>query len=136
MNPATYTFNNSQAAITDIYPPSASYPQYCNGQTVLTATSGSIEDGSGPKANYNANTNCSWLIQPSVPVDYIQLSFIYIDTETGNDVITVYEGTTTSDPVLGTYSGTTLPSMIQTNEQSLLVTFTSNASVQDNGFLA
>ncbi len=136
LNPGGNDFNSWQAAVVDIYPPSASYPQYCSGQTTLTATSGSFEDGSGPKANYNANTNCSWLIQPSVPVDYIQLNFVYIDTESGNDVITVYDGATTSDPVLGTYSGTTVPSQIQTNGQAMLVTFTSNGSVQENGFLA
>jgi hypothetical protein len=135
LNPGTNTFNNWQAAVMDIYPPSATYPQYCSGQKTLTAMSGSFDDGSGPVANYQANTNCSWLISPSVPVDWIRLNFVYLDTETSNDIVTVYDGETTAAPVLGTYSGSTLPTMLQSTGQHMLVTFTSNSSVQNNGFL-
>ncbi len=136
MNPGGNDFNSWQAAVVDIYPPTASYPSYCTGQKTLTALAGSFDDGSSPKYDYQANSNCSWLIQPSVPVDYIQLTFVYFNTESSNDVVTIYGGATTSDPVLGTYSGSSLPSYVQTNTQSMLVTFTSNSSTQSNGFLA
>lgn len=136
MDPGGNDFNSSQGAVINIYPPSTSYPLYCTGQKTLTAVSGSFEDGSGPVSNYQANANCSWLIQPSVPVDYIQLTFKYFDTENTNDIVTIYNGATTSDPVLATYSGGTLPSYVQTTGQSMLVTFSSNGSVQSNGFLA
>jgi len=136
LNPGSNTFNNWQAAVVDIYPPSATYPQYCSGQKTLTATSGSFDDGSGPVSDYQANTTCSWLINPSVPVDWIKLTFVYFDTESTNDIVTVYDGETTSAPVLGTYSGSTLPAMLQSTGQHMLVTFTSNSSVQNNGFLA
>jgi len=135
MNPGGNDFNEYQAAVFDILPPST-YPDYCTGQTTLTAMAGSFEDGSGPKENYKANANCSWLIQPNVPVEYIQLTFKYFDTQSTNDVVTVYGGATTSDPVIATYSGSSLPSQVQSNTQSMLVTFTSNGTVQANGFLA
>jgi hypothetical protein len=136
MNPGGNDFNSWQAAVVDIYPPTASYPAYCTGQKTLTALAGSFDDGSSPKYEYQANSNCSWLIQPSVPVDYIQLTFEYFDTESANDIVTIYGGATTSDPVLGTFSGSSLPSYVQSSTQSMLVTFTSNGTTQTNGFLA
>lgn len=136
LNPGSNTFNSWQAAVVDIYPPAASYPYNCSGQKQLSAISGSFDDGSGPKALYQSNANCSWLIKPTLPVDWIRLNFVYFDTESSNDVVTIYDGETTSSPVLGTYSGSNLPSMIQCNGQSMLVTFSSNGNIQSNGFLA
>lgn len=136
LNPGSNTFNSWQAAVVDIYPPAASYPQNCSGLKTLTAVSGSFEDGSGPIASYQANSNCSWLIKPSIPVDWIRLNFKYLDTENVNDVITIYDGETTSANVLGTFSGSTLPSQIQGSGQAMLITFTSNSTTQNNGFLA
>jgi hypothetical protein len=136
LNPGSNSFTNSQKAVIDIYPPTTSYPQYCAGQNTLTSVSGSFSDGSGPIANYQANSNCSWLIKPNVPVDFIRLNFVKFNTESTQDFVTVYDGETTSAPVLGTFSGDNLPSMLQTNGQAMLVTFTSNGSVQNSGFLA
>lgn len=135
LNPGSSSFNSWQAAVVDIYPPGASYPQNCNGMKTLTAVSGSIEDGSGPIDNYEPNVNCSWLIKPTHPVDWIRLNFVDMDTESGNDVITIYNGETTSANVIGTYSGSTLPPTIQGTGQSMLVTFSSNGSQEHNGFL-
>ncbi len=136
LNPGSYTFNSWQAAVLDIYPPATSYPYFCTGQKELTAISGSFDDGSGPKAEYQGNVNCSWLIKPTLPVDWIRLNFVNFDTESANDVVTIYCGETASSPVLGTYSGNSLPPIIQCNGQAMLVTFTSNSNIQLNGFLA
>jgi hypothetical protein len=136
LNPGSNTFNSWQAAIVDILPPAALYPQYCNGQKILSAISGSFDDGSGPVAEYQSNVNCSWLIKPSVPVDWIRLNFVYFDTQADYDIVTIYDGETTSSPVLGTYSGSTLPTLIQGTNQAMLVTFSTDNSIQTNGFLA
>jgi hypothetical protein len=39
-------------------------PVYCNGIQTLTASTGSIDDGSGPR-DYHNNSICRWKIQPS-----------------------------------------------------------------------
>jgi len=136
LTPGTSDFSYNQAAVVNIYPTSNIYPQGCSGQQTLTSLKGSFNDGTGPHINYFSNTNCSWLIDPGVPVDYIRLSFIYFDTENSNDIVTVYNGPDASSPVLGTYSGTTVPSYIQGTQQQMFITFTSNGSIESKGWLA
>jgi Peptidase C10 family/Spi protease inhibitor/Secretion system C-terminal sorting domain/CUB domain len=134
LNPAGEDFTQNQGAVVNIEPISSSYPSYCTGTTTLTTLTGMFEDGSGPLENYQNNANCSWLIQPSTPVDYITIEFIEISTESTNDIITIYEGATTSSPVVGTYSGSTLPSVMNVNGTAALVTFTSNGSTVNSGW--
>lgn len=134
LNPGGNLFNTMQAAVMDIYPPTTGYPYTC-GQTTLTAVSGSFDDGSGPKYNYQPNAHCSWLIKPSIPVDYIRLTFIYFQLGDG-DTVKVYGGETSASPLLGAYTGSNLPQQIQSNTQALFVEFTSNNSDEQNGFLA
>ena len=82
------------------------YPYFCTGEhQVLANDFGSIEDGSGPVANYQANATCSWLIAPDDSINKITLDFIRFDLGAG-DVVTVYDGPTTSSTILGTYTGT------------------------------
>jgi hypothetical protein len=139
LNPGGNNYNSNQEAVWNIYPDPAFYPVGCAGQTVLTGYSfGSIEDGSGPSANYTDNQSCSWLIAPDDSVQSISLNFRRMMTEESADIITVYDGSTTSSPVLGTFSGNTLPPSFNlfTTGPCMLVTFSSNASVTGNGFLA
>jgi hypothetical protein len=63
------------------------------------------------------------------------LGFIKFRTDPA-DILTVYNGPTTSSPVLGTFSGTTCPTGTLTSTgPQMLVTFVSNSSVTDSGFL-
>ncbi len=135
LNPGSENFNQYQQAVINIVPNSSNFPVACTGTKTLSTVYGMFEDGSGPLQNYQDNTNCSWLIQPSVPVDQINIDFINLNTESTNDIITIYNGATTSDPVIGTYSGATVPSIISVNNTAVLVNFTSNASTTDKGWL-
>jgi hypothetical protein len=136
LNPSGYNFDNNQEAIVHISPNPAQYPLFCAGTTnVVKDDFGTIEDGSGPTADYQNNSNCSWLIAPDDSVSKITLGFTKFNTDPA-DVLTVYDGPTTSSPVLGTYSGSTLPTATPTSTGSqMLVTFVSNGSTTSPGFL-
>ncbi|MBN3035848.1 MAG: C10 family peptidase [Bacteroidales bacterium] len=132
-------FTNFQGMVRNIYPADASYPYFCQGQTVLGNLTGTIEDGSGPQENYQDNANCQWLIDPQSGNDSVKnitLSFISMDTQSNEDVITVYDGPTTSDPVLGAYSGNTTGSPVTSTGNKMLVVFQTNGSVTASGWKA
>lgn len=136
LNPGGYTFNQNQEAVVHITPDPAQYPTFCSGtQNVVTYDFGTIEDGSGPVADYQNNANCSWLIAPDDSISYIKLTFIKFSTDPA-DILTVYDGPTTSSTVLGTFSGSTLPTgTITSTGPQMLVTFVSNGSTTAPGFL-
>jgi hypothetical protein len=124
-SPSGYEFYTEQAMVRRIYPGDAAYPYGCTPGFVATNFTGSLADGSGPQENYDANANCSWLINPQTANDSvtkIQLSFVFIDTET-DDIITIYDGETTASPVLGTYSGTTTPPTLASTGNKMLIVF-------------
>jgi len=120
------SFNFMQGAVVNIYP-GQSYPYYCTGTKTLTAVAGTFDDGSGP-SNYQNNNDCYWLIDPTITVAKIKISFDDFSTESGNDVVTVYDGETTGSPVLGTFSGSAIPSQVTSSGGKVLVHFTSNSS--------
>ncbi len=128
-------FINGQYLITNIVPDTDQYP-LCNGTKTYKASFGTIEDGSG-SWNYKDNTDCRWLIAPD-SCNYIKLSFSYFDTETDNDVLTIYDGESTSSPVLrtmsGNLSGTNFPTPIFSTSGKMLLVFKSNGSVVKNGW--
>ncbi|MFK5890576.1 MAG: M4 family metallopeptidase [Flavobacteriaceae bacterium] len=109
---------------------------YCSGTTNITATSGTITDGSG-SANYNDNNNCTWVIAPAGATQ-ISLTFTAFDTEPNNDVVTVYDGPDDTYPVLATWWGNTLPPTINTSSGigAMCINFTSDTSITANGWAA
>lgn len=106
----------------------------CSGQTTLTASSGTISDGSG-SSNYTDNQSCSWLIQPS-DGGKVQLTFSAFTTEATYDMVKVYNGTSAAAQLVGTYSGSTIPAQITSTGNALFVTFTSDASNTAAGWTA
>lgn len=133
LNPAGNDFTDYQGAVFSIFPPVSSYPYYCSGQKTSVHTHGTIEDGSGKHTLYTANANCSWLINPDSYCDFIKITFLEMDIAAGDQIV-IYKGATTSDPVAGTYSGSTLPSTITVSSSNVLITFTSDATSQGDGF--
>lgn len=130
----TDNFNESQGW-TAVYNSSTSY---CLPNTTLTANFGNFTDGSPFGQNYLDNTDCSWLIQPTTPNIVINLNLFQVDTELGNDTITVYDGATTAAPILNTFSGLIpfgIPVITSTGGE-MLVTFKSNGNTTANGWIA
>lgn len=136
LNPNGSNFNLNQAAVVHIAPDPSFYPSYCAGNVNVTATLGSVEDGSGPVADYQNNANCSWLIAPDDSVHTITLSFTDFNTAT-EDIVNVYDGIDATAPLLGTFSGnlTSMPSVTSTGP-SMFITFITNGSGTAPGWKA
>ena len=100
--------------------------QTCSGTTPLTASLASFDDGSGIN-DYSSNADCFWLIQPTGATS-VQLTFTAFDTETGYDLVDVYDGNTVSAPSLGSFSGSNLPPVINSTGGSILIHFTTDSS--------
>ena len=136
LNTGNGNYTSDQEAIFNIYPKN-SYPTHCSGHKDLTGTSGTFEDGSG-KFDYQNNLDCTWLIKaPSNDsILNITLKWHAFDTESGQDIVTVYDGPTTSDPVLGTYSGNSTPPNVTSTGNEMLIRFVTNGSTGHPGWLA
>lgn len=106
----------------------------CSGTTTLTAPMGTFDDGSG-SSNYADNSDCEWVINPSSAAS-ITLTFSAFDIQSGQDFVEVFDNSTTPPTILGSFSGSTIPGAVSLNGNNMLVTFTSNASVNSTGWAA
>jgi hypothetical protein len=139
LDPGGDNFTNGQRAMVNLYPDTINntYPSYCTGQDTLTALRGTFEDGSGPLENYQNNDNCSWLINPKTTSDSITritLNFDRFNTESGNDVVNIYQGATTSDSLVASFSGNNIPPQVIVNSGKALITFTTDGTTRDPGW--
>lgn len=109
----------------------------CSGTTNLTASSGTLTDGSGDLINYDNNSSCKWVIAPAGATQ-ISLNFTAFNTEASYDFVRVYNGPDDTSPLLGTYSGSTLPSSISTTAGvgAMCIKFTSDTSNTFSGWSA
>lgn len=129
-------FNSGQGAVTDFIP-AGNYPYHYTEQQIVTGKSGSIEDGSGPVADYVADDQLSWLISPQMPgdsVSNIKLTFDKFDISE-DDAVVVYDGATESAQILGTFTGSDLPDNLISTGNQLLVVLLSNGEETANGFV-
>ena len=86
---------------------------YCSGTTRLTATSGSVSDGSG-SANYFNNSRCKWVIAPP-GANQINVSFTSLNTELNYDTVFIHNGPDTTYPyTYWTGNFTTMPTYTST----------------------
>jgi Ig-like domain CHU_C associated/CUB domain len=95
-------------------------------------------DNGGAGGNYVANESQVANIFPDTPGDIITVTFTAFNTESGNDVLTVYDGPNTTYPLIGNYSGTTIPGPFTSTDLSgsLTFVFTSNNTIQSSGWAA
>jgi len=135
INPGS-PFNEGQGAVFDIKPDPAYYPYNCAGNVKDTTNDfGTIEDGSGPIAEYQNNTNCSWLVGADDSLSGITLSFVRFNTLAGDEV-KVFDGSDATAPLLGTFSGSTIPSSITSTGTKMFITFITDGSGTAPGWLA
>lgn len=107
---------------------------YCDGGNLLTAPTGSFNDGSGV-SNYGNNQWCYWLIAPPC-ANSITLSFSQFNTENGYDGVIVYDGSDLNAPQLLNTSGTSIPASVTSTGGEMLVLFLSDFSFGMQGFSA
>lgn len=110
----------------------SNYAAYCNDTTSLLAALGTFDDGSGNN-NYSNNSDCYWLIQPA-GASSIQIDFNYFNTESGQDMLYIYDGNNTSSNLLQTLSGNSSPSSILSTSGEVMLHFNSNNSNSDIGW--
>lgn len=132
-------FNSNNAMVRNFIPSETMYP-YPHPTQLVTVSHlvGTIEDASGPKHNYQPNVNSRWLISPQTAIDsvsYIKLKFDRFATQEGFDFVRIYDGDNESAPLLGEFSGTTLPPEIVSTGNKVLIVFTTDSSIEDNGWL-
>ena len=96
---------------------------------------GVLNDSGGTGGAYQNFEDCQFLIAPSGATS-INLDFTVFSVESGFDFVRIYDGSTTSSPLLATLSGTTIPATISSTSGTMLVRFTSDFSVTQDGFEA
>jgi hypothetical protein len=136
LTPGGSNFNLAQEVIINAFPDTVnySYPYFCQGNSLLDGTGGTIDDGSGPVYDYQPGTDCSWLIAPADSVEYITLEFLHFNTAKGN-LLSVYDGETTAAPLLGSFQGDELPDDVSSGGDKMLITFISGNSGSAPGWL-
>ena len=105
----------------------------CDGGTILSAPSGSFNDGSAGN-NYGNNQECYWLISPPC-ASSVTLSFSQFNTEQDSDRIIVYDDLEGSNQI-AVFTGTTIPNTITSSTGVMLVVFISDYSINLQGFTA
>jgi len=108
-------------------------PVTCFGNTVLTACSGTVSDGSG-MSNYSNDLDCSWTISPPGAAS-VTLTFTEFDTDDFESV-EIYDGTDDSAPSLGKYEGANLPPTLSANSGSMHLVFKTDGSGTAAGWSA
>jgi len=107
----------------------SNFPVYCSGISTLTASSGTIADGSGAD-NYTYSHLCRWSIAPSNAAS-ITLDFTAFHLA-DNDFLKIIDQNTTT--VMNEYTGTTVPAIKTYNVSKVLVMFKSDAYLNSEGF--
>ena len=91
-------------------------------------TRGILQTGDGA---YSKNLDCRWTLTSNAMVELV---FVDLNIEKSYDYIAVYDGDSTAAPLIGRFSGRSLPAPITSSSNKLFVRFTTDGSVQDQGF--
>jgi len=107
-------------------------PSWCSGTTQLTATSGTIDDGSG-NFYYKNYTTCNWMIAPDF-ANGVTLTFTQFDVMDDGDVVKVYDGG--NNQLIGEYTGSDIPGPIYAESGQLFIIFQANGADNAAGWTA
>lgn len=66
----------------------------------------------------------------------VELRFSEFDTETGEDILTIYDGTGEGSPILGVFSGQQIPPVVRSTGNALTLKFLSDARITGKGWQA
>lgn len=111
----------------------AQVPGSCGGTQMLSQSSGTISDGSGPN-DYRNDADCRWVIRPGQGTG-IRIEFSQFSTEANYDFVTIYDGGQVNSRVMvRRFSGTNLPPVVTTSVPEATIYFTTDGSVTDQGW--
>ena len=124
-------YGHGQSAIFNLHPPYNNYPRYCEDK-ILTATNGTLEDGSG-NFDYLNNSYCTYLI--TSPLQYaVSVTLDQLSSEENHDYLRFWNGHPSQDSLLAEFSGTIASVTQQFNTDSLYITFETDDSVTAQGW--
>lgn len=128
-------FYNGQAMVYQIVP-GTGYPVAPLAVNEMTFLDGTIEDGSGPVADYASNIDYKWLINPQQQDSVVKIMITSKRFELGaGDVVKIYDGADVNAPLLAEFNASNPPTDVTTTGNKALVHFTSDGSSAGNGFL-
>ena len=114
-------------------------------QVTVNTCSGTFVDSGGEAATYSGNQSFTYTICPENAGQLVQLEFTAFATQTGADIMTIYNAADTLDPAtsLGDFSGDaaadspqTVIATVDNTSGCLTIVFTSNAGVNHDGWAA
>lgn len=121
-----------QSAIFNLHPLDNAYPTYCNDR-LLTASNGSLEDGSGNK-DYQNNSYCTYIIADNQQYS-AAVTLKHFSTQEGHDFLRFWNGHPSQDSLLLELSGEITNNLSHTfNTDSLYITFETDDSVTAEGW--
>ena len=124
-------FGHGQNAIFNLHPQYNNYPDYCVDKT-LTATNGTLEDGSG-NLDYQDGNTCTYLI--ALPMQYaVEITLNYLATQENHDFLRFWDGHPSQDSLLAEFSGSITNLTQQFTTDSLYITFVTDDSVTARGW--
>lgn len=101
------------------------FPLFCSSSVLKTTVSGSADDGSGD-ADYNNCSRCQTAFR-IFNVNFITLNFNNFETETGEDILYIYDYSTSAHTLLATLSGTLQNNQYTFNSNKLNLIFETSA---------
>ena len=114
-------------------------------QVTVNTCSGTFVDSGGEAATYSGNQSFTYTICPENAGQLVQLEFTAFATQTGADIMTIYNAADTLDPAtsLGDFSGDaaadspqTVIATVDNTSGCLTIVFTSDAGVNFDGWAA
>lgn len=136
--PANLTINNNQALVTFSSTSSApgfvaeyksNAPVWCSGTSMISEPFGIVEDGSG-QYHYNNGTTCIQIINVPDATTYT-LNFNKFSTENEKDVLRILKG---NNQTVATLSGNELPDPIEIETNMVVLAWSTNAIIRDDGW--
>ncbi|MDR2979239.1 MAG: C10 family peptidase [Bacteroidales bacterium] len=128
---STGGYSGWQSAIFNLYPDN-NYPNYCNGTTVVTASSGTLEDGSNNES-YANNSHCTYIIAPP-KASVFNITVDQLKTEANNDKLVFWKGNPANNQLHRTLSGNEKNLSFTVQTDTLYITFETNSDTTDEGW--
>lgn len=121
-----------QSAIFNLHPLDNAYPSYCNDR-LLTASNGSLEDGSGIK-DYLNNSYCTYIIADKQQYSAF-ITLKKFSTQENHDFLRFWNGHPSQDSLLLELSGDITNAFTHSfNTDSLYITFETDDSITADGW--
>ena len=98
-----------------------------------TNSSGIITSSQYTANHYSANRDCRWNLISNVKMELVFLNF---KLDSSADYVNVYDGKSAASPLIGTFSASSLPTPLMSSSNELYVTFTTDGSGSNQGFVA